>query len=280
MLSMSCADVCSFQRSVSATKLTSQGSKFSGGVRAVAPAERQLPGPRVLPAVSPRNVLNRKSDKGLRGWRSPRRAESLCTLRSSPFTAPAGAKRSARWPTRNPSTRPSVSCKAFRSSGAGRRRAFPFVSFALQVAFFYFLFKGGAIGGVLKVILWMMLITPVVIWLLIFFGSRLMAPGKCPNCGLQFSAARGKKQFKCPSCQTLIEVDKSTRQFVRAAPSWEQTGAAGAGAYGAGSQPGAGGNAGGAQQGTKDTGTNGRAGGAVDIIDVEVLDIKDVNERN
>lgn len=278
MVSVSCVDVCSF-RGISSCRLSSTGTKFSGGVRSV--ARERLRG--LTARVSPWNTLRGNNNRVLRRQHSPQSVQTVCGLRSSQFSGPAGFKQSTRWPTRSPSTRPSVSCNVFSgASGSGRRSRFPFLSFFLQVAFFYFLFKGGAIGGVLKAILWVMVLAPVAIWLLVFFGSRMMTPGKCPNCGLQFSSARGKKQFRCPSCSTVIEVDKSTKQFVRAAPSWEQGGAgAYAGAGGAyagasGASTGAGGNAGGAQAG-KDRTTNQRAPGSVDIIDVEVLDVKDVN---
>lgn len=42
----------------------------------------------------------------------------------------------------------------------------------------------------------------------------------------------GKKTFACPSCRAPIEIDSTSKDFVRAAPSWEAAAGSRAGAAG------------------------------------------------
>lgn len=142
------------------------------------------------------------------------------------------------------------------------------LSFVLQVLFVYLIFKGGAISGILKAIIWFIMLIPLLMYGLVWITTKLMVPGKCPNCGLRFQAARGKVNFKCPSCQTSSEFDKATKQFVRAAPSWEQ-GSADASGGGEKSK---------ANNGSGDPKADGDK--AIDIIDVEFHEVTDVNESN
>jgi len=144
----------------------------------------------------------------------------------------------------------------------------------MQVLVLYMLFRGGAVV-ILKWFLYFMLLTPFIIPVFRYSLRWLMVPGKCPSCGIGFRAMRGKKTFACPSCRAPIEIDSTSKDFVRAAPSWEA--AAGSRAGAAGGTPG--GSAYNSGFASASAGSEAKGpGDSADIIDVDVIAIKSQDE--
>eukprot|EP00238_Polyblepharides_amylifera_P006332 CAMPEP_0196582468 /NCGR_PEP_ID=MMETSP1081-20130531/39008_1 /TAXON_ID=36882 /ORGANISM="Pyramimonas amylifera, Strain CCMP720" /LENGTH=269 /DNA_ID=CAMNT_0041903027 /DNA_START=76 /DNA_END=885 /DNA_ORIENTATION=- len=111
---------------------------------------------------------------------------------------------------------------AARAGGGGRRIAI--LPMILQVLFFYLLFRGGALGVFLKTILYFLGFLILLSWSFIAFARFMTVSGKCPSCGSSLQLVRGAKVARpCPACRTPVMMDKASKEFVRAGPSWEQS---------------------------------------------------------